>query len=70
MRQRARLSILSFTLLGCFLCSASLGAAVRVESNVMFGMYSGLALLMDVITPSSRTDMASSLSQEAAGTPL
>ena len=29
----------------------SAGAAPRVDSNVVYGMYSGLALLMDVYYP-------------------
>src|SRR6266581_4650951 len=38
----------------CFCClagSLSLQAAARVERNVVYGMYSGLALLMDVYYP-------------------
>src|SRR5689334_309693 len=29
----------------------ALGAAPRIESNVIYGMYSGLALLMEIYTP-------------------
>src|SRR5262245_52316951 len=39
-------------ILACSLAQAQVTAASRIESNVVYGMYSGLALLMDVHRPS------------------
>ena len=51
MRQRLLVGVLAVLLIASV--AARAGAEGRVERNVVFGMYSGLALLMDVYYPDS-----------------
>ncbi len=46
-----RLALVVRTLIAVLLAAPSLSAQARVEGNVVYGMYSGLALLMDVHHP-------------------
>ena len=42
---------LTTAIVACLLVPAAVSAQARIEKNVIYGMYSGLALLMDVHRP-------------------
>lgn len=48
---RLKTSVLCITILGLYCPGQILNAEPRIERNVIFGMYSGLALLLDVYHP-------------------
>ena len=65
-RRRLRVSCL-FAAIGLLTMPDAISAQARVEKNVVYGMYSGLGLLMDVYRPAQPNGIAIVAIQAAGG---